>query len=75
MYLHEYKLQDHGILEKDLSSKFSNHHKNKKIKLTSICATNEAAIIAKASPASNVGAPQRKGIGALILVNIFYQNK
>jgi len=34
---------------------------------TSTSATNEVAIIAKASPASKVGAPHWKGYGTLIL--------
>lgn len=34
---------------------------------TSTRATNEAVIIAKASPASKVGAPHWKGYGTLIL--------
>ena len=40
-------------------------YKNKK--QTSTRATNEAAIIAKASPASKDGAPHWKGYGTLIL--------
>jgi len=42
-------------------------HKHKS-KQTSTSATNEAAIVAKASPASNVGAPHWKGYGILILI-------
>lgn len=51
-------------------------------RLTSTRATNEAIIIAKHSPASNVGAPHWKGYGTLILQCFFstsemnsYQNK
>jgi len=43
-------------------------HKNKR---TSTSATNEAAIVAKASPASNVGAPHWNGYGILILNFLF----
>lgn len=47
-------------------------HKNKR---TSTSATNEAAIVAKASPASNVGAPHWNGYGILILNFRFYQQQ